>query len=209
MSMAKLIQRTKTVINEAHNEVRQAFRGVLNRIDSSRGIQSAQVSGLAGEVIQDVEHIQQFGFTSHPPAGTEAIILPLGGASSHAIVIGTEHSSYRIQALDSGEVAIYNQSGASITLKNGKIIEIDCEQLNIQAAAGVRIDTPNVQCSQQLTAAGQINGNGGMAIQGGTGARFCGNIRQNDGSYTTTGDVTAGSISLKQHDHASGVGAPC
>lgn len=209
MSMAKLIHRTKTVINEAHNEVRQAFRGVLNRIDSSRGIQSAQVSGLADEVIQDVEHIQQFGFTSHPPAGTEAIILPLGGASSHAIVIGTEHSSYRIQALDSGEVAIYNQSGASITLKNGKIIEIDCEQLNIQAAAGVRIDTPNVQCSQQLTAAGQINGNGGMAIQGGTGARFCGNIRQNDGSYTTTGDVTAGSISLKQHDHASGVGAPC
>lgn len=46
-----------------------------------------------------------------------------------------------------------------------------------------------------------ITGTGGMAISGGSGASVQGNIQQTQGSYTTTGDVTAGSISLQSHTH--------
>ncbi|EOZ7333958.1 phage baseplate assembly protein V, partial [Yersinia enterocolitica] len=46
-----------------------------------------------------------------------------------------------------------------------------------------------------------ITGNGGMAIKGGTGAAFEGNIGQTGGNYTTDGDVQAGNISLTGHHH--------
>ena len=48
-----------------------------------------------------------------------------------------------------------------MVLKKGRIIEIDCETLNIKAPGGVNIDAPNVGCTAQITADGQINGNGG------------------------------------------------
>lgn len=207
-SIAKLANRTRNMVTDMQSGVRQAFRGVLNRINSSNPIQTAQVAGLADETLQDVEHIQQFGFTSNPPAGTEAIIIPLGGTSTHGIIVATENGNYRIKSLASGEVAVYNQSGASITLKNGKIIDIECDTLNINAITSVNITTPAVNCSQELTANGQINGNCGMAIQGGIGATFSGNINQTDGSYTTDGDVKASGVSLVSHDHSLGVGKP-
>lgn len=207
-SMAKLARKTRSIISESQTSIRQAFRGVLKRINAGESIQTAQVAGLADETLQDIEHIQQFGFTSNPPVGTEAIIVPLGGTTTHGIIIATENGDYRIKSLAPGEVAIYNQSGASITLKAGKIINIECNELNINASSGVKITSPEVNCSQQLTANGQINGNGGMTVKGGNGATFSGNIVQKNGSYSTTGDVKAGAISLAHHDHTVSVGKP-
>lgn len=222
--VAKLVSKTRTTINNTTSSVRQAFRGKLTKVNAAQAIQSAQVAALADEVLQDVEQLQQFGFTSNPPVGSEAIVLPLSGQTSHGIIIATEHGAYRIKALAAGEVAVYNQSGASITLKNGRLIEIDCEILNIRAPSGVKIEAAaginidaqagvnisakNVNCSEEITAAGQINGNGGMDIKGGQGATFSGNIVQTNGSYTTVGDVTAKGISLSGHDHEYRVGKP-
>ncbi|MCT6881582.1 phage baseplate assembly protein V [Snodgrassella alvi] len=222
--VAKLVNKTRTTISNTTSSVRQAFRGRLTRVNATEPIQSAQISALADELLQDVEHMQQFGFTSNPPVGSEAIILPLSGQTTHGIIIGTEHGAYRIKALASGEVAVYNQSGASITLKNGRLIEIDCETLNIKAPAGVKIEAAagisidaqagvditacNVSCSQEITAAGQINGNGGLEIKGGQGATFSGNVVQTEGSFTTVGDVKANGISLTEHDHTVSVGKP-
>jgi len=109
-SIAKLANRTRNMMTDVQSGVRQAFRGVLNRIISSNPIQTAQVAGLADETLQDVEHIQQFGFTSNPPAGTEAIIIPLGGTSTHGIIIATENGNYRIKSLASGEVAVITKA---------------------------------------------------------------------------------------------------
>lgn len=213
-TLAKLARKTKDNIHSVADTVRQAFRGKLTVVNSNASVQRAQVSGLAEETLQDIEQLQQFGFTSSPPAGSDVIVLPLGGNTSHGIIVATEHSSYRIKSLASGEVAVYNQSGASIILKNNKIIDIDCEILNIKApggmnidaAAGVQITAPNVDCSAQLTAAGQINGNGGMAVQGGSGATFSGEIRQTSGNYTTSGDVVASGKSLTGHVHTGDSG---
>lgn len=64
-------------------------------------------------------------------------------------------------------------------LKQGKLIEIDCDTLHIKAQTKIRMESPLVEASEVLTAQGQINGNGGMAIQGGSGAKFTGNISNN------------------------------
>ncbi|OSI25056.1 phage baseplate assembly protein V [Neisseria dumasiana] len=175
-------------IRQAFNGVRQAFRGKIARVKSGGGVQKIQVEGLEGETVQDLEHAENFGFTSHPPAGSDCVVVPLGGKTSHGIIVATTNGAYRITGLGEGETAVYNADGAKMVLKKGRIINIDCETLNIKAPNGVNITANNVKCSAQVTAEGQINGNGGMAVQGGRGASFTGDVKL-VGDVTTTGKL--------------------
>ena len=204
--MRRLSQAIQQKAQGAVDEIRQAFRGVLHLVKSADNIQKVQASGLADETLQDVELMQQFGFTSVPPANTQAVILPIGGQTTHGIVIATENGSFRVKNLQGGEVAVYDESGSSIVLKKGRLIEIDCDVLKIKAATKVDISSPLVETDQVFTAQGQINGNGGMAVQGGSGASFTGNVQQSGGSFTTDGDVKAGIISLSNHKHTGDSG---
>ena len=199
--MRRLGQVIKQHTETALGAVRQAFRGKLNLVKSADNIQKVQVSGLADETLQDVELMQQFGLTSVPPAGTQVVVLPMGGETTHSIVIATENGSFRVKNLQSGEVAVYDESGSSIILKKGRLIEIDCDTLKITASTKVEISSPVVETDRVFTAQGQINGNGGMAIQGGSGATFSCDVTQTGGSFTTDGDVTASGKSLVTHTH--------
>ena len=57
-------------------------RVLLSIVDDAKTIQTAQVQGLAGEVLEDVERIQQYGFTSVPLSGAEGVAVFLGGERS-------------------------------------------------------------------------------------------------------------------------------
>lgn len=195
-------------IYSALNAVRQGFRAVLTRVNSTGPVQTIQAKALHGEQLQDAELYQHFGFTSVPPSGTKAIVLPLGGKTSHSIIIATEHGSYRLQALKSGEMAIYSDEGAFVSIKKGRIVDVECDTYQVKcknylvtAENQAEFDTPMLTASQQVTAQGKFSGNAGMAIQGGDGATFNGSVSQTGGSYTTDGDVKAGQISLSGHHH--------
>ncbi|XKB80379.1 phage baseplate assembly protein V [Morganella morganii] len=118
-------------INSALNAIRKPFRARLNSIDSSGKVQTIQAEGLAKEPLQGQELFQQYGLTSNPPPGTMAVVIPVGGKTSHGIVVATEHGSYRLAGLKSGEVALYTDEGAKIVLKRGKIIETDCDVFRV------------------------------------------------------------------------------
>lgn len=208
-------------IRRALGGIRLAFRGVITRVTSDAPVQLVQLDGVAGEQLQDNELMQHYGFTSNPPAGTMAVVLPVGGKTAHGIVVATEHGSYRLRALKPGELAIYTDEGDSIVLKRGRLIEVTTQTLRINATTKVEITTPDmvvtaanqvlmttplVKASAVVTADGKINGNGGMAIQGGTGATFAGNVAQTGGNITTDGDVVASGKSAVTHVH-SGVTA--
>lgn len=207
--MRKFMNQVKQTAQQVNESVRVAFRGILNVVKSSDEIQKVQVSALADETLQDVELMQQFGLTSVPPAQTEAVIIPIGGKTTHGVVIATEHGAFRVKGLKTGEVALYDQSGSTIILKAGKVVEISCDNLIVNAAQKIIFNTPLVETSQVLTAKGQINGQGGMSVQGGKGASFSGDVVQKGGNFSTTGDVKAGGISLKTHTHSQdGRGKP-
>ena len=176
-------------IKQAFNTVRQGFRGKVARVQAGGGVQKIQVEGLDGETVQDLEHAENFGFTSNPPAGSDCVVVPLGGKTSHGIIVTTTNGAYRITGLSDGETAVYNADGAKMMLKKGRVIEIDCDKLNIKAPSGVNITSEKVECSAVLTAQGQINGNGGMAVQGGSGTTFTGNVDM-VGDLNTTGALT-------------------
>lgn len=197
-------------IRKALGGIRLAFRGVLTRITSTGGVQTAQLAGLATEGLQGVEVFQQYGFTTVPPEGAMAIVLPLGGRTSHGIVIATEHSSYRVQGLESGEVAIYTDEGASIVLKRNRIIaaecdewQLTCKKYSVTASESATFTTPELYASEKLTAQGLISGNGGMSIRGGDDgvtASFEGNISHKGGTITSVA-VTINGVKIGPHIH--------
>ncbi|EEP6114102.1 phage baseplate assembly protein V [Salmonella enterica] len=217
-------------INQALARIRQAFRIRLGATDSAAAVQRIQAQGIGNENLQGVELFQHYGFTSHPQPGTMGIVLPLGGVSSHGIVIATEHGAYRLKSLRPGEVALYTDEGAKIVLRRGKLIEADCETFRVNCTdfevnskqATVNCDTwattandsasfttPELSTSEKLTAQGLISGNGGMSVKGGSGSRFEGNLNQTGGSFNTDGDVSTAKVSLNGHRHANGHnGAP-
>ena len=176
-------------IKQAFNTVRQGFRGKVARVQAGGGVQKIQVEGLDGETVQDLEHAENFGFTSNPPAGSDCVVVPLGGKTSHGIIVTTTNGAYRITGLSDGETAVYSADGARMVLNKGRVIVMDCNKLNIKAPSGVNITSEKVECSAVLTAQGQINGNGGMAVQGGSGTTFTGNVDM-VGDLNTTGALT-------------------
>lgn len=180
--------------------MRLAFRGVVTLVKVAGTVQLVQVDGMNGEQVLDAELFQHFGFTSVPPAGAMAIVLPIGGKTAHSIVIATEHGSYRLQGLASGEAALYNQWGDRVVLKANR-------RMQIVSSVAVDITAPNVTMSGNLSVAGDVSvdgstnvqglitGAGGLAISGGSGAAITGTL-------AASGDITAMGTSLHTHHHS-------
>ncbi|WP_076735025.1 phage baseplate assembly protein V [Cronobacter sakazakii] len=128
-------------INMALNRIRNAFRGVITRVNSAGSAQTIQGKGLGPEALQDIELFQHYGFTSNPLPGTMAVVLPINGKTSHGIVIATEHGRYRLKELKPGEVALYTDEGCNIVLKRGKIIEANCDDFIVNAKNKYSVNT--------------------------------------------------------------------
>jgi len=96
-------------------------RGLVNMIKDSDGLQIFQLSALAGELLDDVERVQNYGMTSHPHPDAEAVILNVGGNRSHPIIIALDDRRYRLH-LGEGEVALYDDLGQFVKLSRTGIV---------------------------------------------------------------------------------------
>lgn len=94
---------------------------LIDAVKDDKDIQLVTLNILDEEEHKNIERIQEYGFTSHPPANSEAVILFVGGNRSHGLVIATETSRYRLKSLPAGAVALYTMSGEYVKLTNGKI----------------------------------------------------------------------------------------
>lgn len=158
-----MIEHIRREIGRALAGTRSAFRAVQTGLVLATRIQRASGEGLAGEELSDMELFQQFGFTSTPPKGTQLIVIPLGGRTSAAIVVATEHGTYRFKLDADGEAALYNQWGDVIHLRQDR-------KIHVKAAAEVMVETPlatfsgDVQVEGTLTAAVDVIG-GGISLK--------------------------------------------
>ena len=154
-------------IDRALGRLRTAFRAVLTAIDSSAPIQLIQADGLAGEQLQDNELMQHYGFTSAPPAGTQLVVLPIGGRTAHGIVIATEHTQYRLKALANGEVALYDDLGQHIVLtRQGIVIKGGGLPVRITDTPSITLDTAYTHMTGNLHVDGDIANDGNVSTQG-------------------------------------------
>lgn len=132
-------------------------RAVVELIKDSTGLQVMQVSALDGETREALERFQQYGFTSVPLGGAEAVVLFVGGRRDHGLVLSVDDRRYRKKSLEAGEVAIYTDEGDYLLMSRGRIVEI-------QAGTKVRINAPIVEITGDLNVSGTVSDmNGSMA----------------------------------------------
>ncbi|MFJ4143528.1 phage baseplate assembly protein V [Pseudomonas sp. NPDC089734] len=139
---------------------RMLVRGTVVLARATSKLQALQMRLTAGEIKDDMEHFEPYGFTSNPLAGAEGIAAFIGGDRSHGIVLVVADRRYRLKALEAGEVAIYTDEGDKIHLKRGKVIDIETNTLNVRAAVAVNFETP------QITQTGTIVSQGDQVAGG-------------------------------------------
>lgn len=118
-------------------------RGTLVDTNDDGEQQTMTFRGMAGEELKKVVRVQPYGFTSHPPAGSEGLIASLGGRSDRAMLLGVEHPKYRQKSLGPGSVALYDQHGnivstveANMRIKHSTEIVIECGSSKIVLKPG-------------------------------------------------------------------------
>jgi len=99
-------------------------RVVLSRVDDSKKMQAVQLTALDGETRENVERVQNYGFTSVPLAGAEGVAVFVGGYRDHGLVVAMDDRRYRPTGLQAGEVALYSSGGTKVLLKANGDVEI-------------------------------------------------------------------------------------
>lgn len=116
-------------------------RAVVSLVNDSFKMQALQVTLLAGQVPDDAEHFQHYGFTSVPHAGAEGIALAIGGSTGHTVVINVDDRRYRLKALPNGEVALYDDLGHKVHLtRDGIVIDGAGQLVKITNLTKLRVE---------------------------------------------------------------------
>lgn len=139
---------------------RMIARGTVALASAGSMLQTLQMRLTAGEVKDDLEHFEPYGFTSHPKPGAEGVALFLGGDRSHGVVVCVSDRRFRLKELQPGEVAIYTDEGDTFVFKRGRIIELNTMTLKVKAGKAVEFDTP------LITTTGRIESDGDQVAGG-------------------------------------------
>lgn len=132
-------------------------RGVLQMSKDEAGLQEVQVT-LQGDEPAWAERFQQYGLTSVPHGGAEAVVASVGGARAHLVALVVDDRRFRMGSLKTGEVAIYDDLGQSVHLtREGIVIKgaglplafVDCPVVtmdgDLEVAGDVRDHTSTMQ----------------------------------------------------------------
>jgi phage baseplate assembly protein V len=134
-------------VRDLGNRVMMMFgRGVLRGVNDSNGRQQLQVELLKGELRDSVEHMQNYGFTSHPQGGDVAVAF-IGGNREQGIVLVVDDRRYRIP-LQAGEVAIYDDQGNKIELLR--------DMVKVTAVQHVEVLAPTIKLIGDLELVGNM-----------------------------------------------------
>ena len=132
-------------------------RGVLNLVDDSLKLQRVQVSLLGGEPAW-AERFQEYGYTSHPHPGAEAVVAAVGGARAHLVALAIDDRRYRLKQLAQGEVAMYDDLGNVIVFKRDKI--------QVEAVQHLEVTAPTCHITATTTHDGNVTINGNLVVNG-------------------------------------------
>lgn len=119
-------------------------RGLVRRTTYADKTRYLQMQVEGGQPLDNLEHLEPFGFTSHPVPGAEGIVLAFNGNGSHSVVFCIGDRRYRLR-IDEGEVAIYNRHGDKVHIKDDRTIDVT-------AAVKANFNTPEVYCSGVMKA---------------------------------------------------------
>lgn len=152
------------VLRPIRNAVRSTVaRAVVHLVNDAKKLQLVQAGALAGETIDDAEHHQPYGFSSVPLDGAEAILVFPNGDRGHPIAVAVSDRRHRPTDGEPGEVSVYNNAGARVTLtKDGDI--------KIRAAPGRQVMVDDGSGAVAIPTMADLNGIISIMNSAGTGS---------------------------------------
>lgn len=141
-------------------EILRRHRSLMRRVyitqtDDTGKVRTAQIQGIAGQVNDGVENLEQYGFSGNPPAAQppecpEGIKIEIGGDPAHPIVICAFDRRDRPVNLKPGEAVMYNHWGDYAKCSSGG-------NFTVHAGAKVTIDAPDAEFKGNVVVDGSLN----------------------------------------------------
>lgn len=111
-------------------------KALIEAVNDNTKLQTVKISLLKDELADEVDRVQNFGFTSNPPVNSEAVAISAGGDRGNMIVIVVDNSETRLTGLESGESAVYNAFETFIKLLKDKKIIIQGDNVFVGGETG-------------------------------------------------------------------------
>jgi phage gp45-like len=160
--------------------------------------------GHTGEEIHEVSMLEQFGFASVPPKGSQGIAFMPNGYSENSVTAFFDAPQYK-PTLAEGESTLYDKFGNSVTLKSGLMVITAVNNLNIVVtgscnlnANSVAITAPTTTVNGNLMVNGSINASGGCDF-GGTGGQAIARVGDTVVISGISGVITSGSSNSRSN----------
>lgn len=134
-----------------------ASRAIVRVVNDALKMQGVQIELLDGEAQDEAERFQDYGMTSVPHDGAEAVVLCIGGLRSHAIAIRVDDRRYRLTGLAAGEVALYDDLGQRVHLRR--------DAIHISSPAKIIVEAPEIHLGGE---GGEPVARKGDPVSGGT-----------------------------------------
>ena len=184
---------------------------VIEAIDDSKGLQLGKITLLADEVLDQIERIQEYGFTSVPVKGCEGIAVFVGGNRGNGSIIATDDRRFRPKDLGEGDTAIYTKDGVIIKLLNGgKKIEVISENevsISTKKATINATDEATITTAKANVVSDNINlGSGAVEklLKGETFQDFFNSHTHVDGTGSSTTPPSSPSVPEHLTEHSKG-----
>lgn len=132
-------------------------RAVVRLVDDAKGRQLLQAEILQGELREGVERAQNYGLTSHPHPGCDAVVICVGGSREQAIAVVVDDRRYRLN-LQPGEVALYDDLGNCVKLLR--------DMVKIEAVQHLEATAPTTKIVSEVTIEGSLTVEGPTTLNG-------------------------------------------
>ncbi|MCW4628289.1 MULTISPECIES: phage baseplate assembly protein V [Marinomonas] len=178
-------------------------RALVTSVNEGVKRQTLQVKMRADESADDIERFQNYGTSSNPPLGSEAILAALGGNLGQLVAIAVENKQYRPKG-EMGDVFLYHMEGHRVQLTKDGVINITANKVNLTASESVTIVSPettiispktkiegelhvteNIKTDANIVATGSVTATGAISSS----------------AVVSGSDLTAGGISYLGHKH--------
>lgn len=108
------------------------------------GRNKERLGGTSGKY--GVPRVQDYGFTNHPPQGSQGVTMALGGNPDNAMLIGMEHPEHRPKNLAEGEFKQYEMWGGYEHGKQDRWIKKvgDAVTLHIREGGIIHLNPPSI-----------------------------------------------------------------
>jgi hypothetical protein len=106
----------KRLLRPLQNKIALALgRGILKLVDNAGNTQRIQMTAMAGETLNAMERLQEYGFETYPKTEAEVFAAFIAGNREKGVALCVHDRRYRPTDLAEGDVVLYTFRDNTIT----------------------------------------------------------------------------------------------